>query len=165
MEEVSTTPKTKKVKIHLTRTGHPAVWEYGGSHGQTGHCQIIAGKDGRDLVPLFIITPDNKRVTPNGWQALFGIKAGMLVIRANRRADNCVTAEVLRINSIDTEAMKASGIIVGQYSSRRGGWDEAGKSLASEFPKVQEALNVAVNKCSEFQCTRAMYYRETSKED
>ena len=166
MELPSTlTTKRKWVKIQLTRTGHPSIWEYGGSHGQTGHCQIVAGKDGRDLVPLFLVPADSPKATPNGWQALFRIRPEMLVIRANRRVDGNISAEVICIDEIDTEAMKAWGHLAGTYNLKHGGWDGAGKELVERFPKVQEAMTVAANKCSEYQCTRSMYSKPLAKKE
>lgn len=157
-EEQLKTIALKTVRINVTNTGKPAVWEYGGSRGQRGYCQIVADSNGADLVPIFVTRNPN----PNAQHALFPIRRHSFIIRTFRAPGNngetVVKIDVMRVTDIDTDAETARAEIVAKF--RRGQWDEAGTQLLEKFSKLQEAVTASLNKVREFNCKRPFYFKE-----
>ena len=162
-EQIEQLAPTRSAWIIITKTGHTAVWEYGGSKGQTGHCQVVAGKDGRDMTPIFV----TKNCLPNAQQALFPLRKGYYLIRSFRRHNGekeIVKTYIYRVVEIHAEKERPDADIKQVGFCWNGNWDEAGEKLIRQFPRLNEAVNVAQNKVREYQCTRPMYAKPV-KED
>jgi len=71
--------ETKKFHIERSKTGKPVIVEEGGGMTNTGGCQIVAGKHGERVEPLFVPSGHS-----NATHALFVARKGMIIIEASR---------------------------------------------------------------------------------
>jgi len=63
-----------------TKKGFPALWEKGGGYTNTGEAQIVAGRRGEKLKPIFIRTKGPRAC---GQHALFIIQPGYYIIKVD----------------------------------------------------------------------------------
>lgn len=149
-----------KEKLIVTKNGATALWECGGATANKGEAQIIAGRNGEDLQPIYLMRP--KKAVPNGDHALFIVRNGYYVVRAQRTSQDSYVSRIYEIRHIDRVAYTCEMEEVGAYGN--GVWDQAGDLLVAAKPKLLEAVTVSVNKSREANCRRAMYFRKMEEE-
>jgi len=112
---LTTTKKTKKIKIERTKKGHPALWECGGGKTNTGSAQIIANPDNTPKTPVYV---RNRGSLACDNHALFIISCGDIVVMANHHRED-FEAKIYKIASIQGDEATLEEI----NSFENGEWD------------------------------------------
>ncbi len=141
-------------KIETTKRGFPAMWESGGGMTNTGHAQIIAGRNGEAIRPVYV---------PKGYScgehALFTVHEGYHVISVGRhgRSYGVSIWKILKVVSKDingsTWEASADMELVNHYDN--GEWDVA------LDPKFEAAVSAAKSKSASYHC-RSTYFIDSS---
>ena len=85
------------MKVKLTKTNQPALWECGGGASNTGHAVIICNSKGAKKRPTYV--PNGGHLS-KGNHALFVVKVGDVVIQADhdRHGESCSINKITAIN-------------------------------------------------------------------
>ena len=135
----------KKFKIEKSKKGLPVMWENGGGFSNTGHAQIITGKYGERMKPLYVRKSGSLAC---GDHALLVINPGCFVIQASHHREdfNISIYEVLEIDTRNNEVYCKE---VNKFS--RGEWDN------DLVPYLNEAVDQAKRKATCYHCRSAYY--------
>lgn len=129
------------MKVELTRTGRPALWEEGGGRTKTGSATIIAGPGGRELRPLV------RRNHANGQHALFVIAPGFYVLTAERRHRHDISITIERITEVHGDEAKTEEV------SRF----ELGEWSVEPPAELESAIEAAYDKVACYHCRTAHF--------
>lgn len=129
------------MKIIKSKSGHPCLWEYGGSDRDKGFAQVIAGQYGEQLAPIWV---NKGGPTANRRHALFVIKKDDYVICVKKDEPQDLIVAAGQIISIDLEAEEAEI-----------------KTVADLFDDIPEelmsAVLAAISKCQCYNCRYPHY--------
>jgi len=141
----------RKFWIERTKKGHPALWERGGGHRNTGYSTIITDGHGKPKQPIYI---RNRGELANREHALFIVEVGDHIIQANHHRHDYEIA-VFRITKIETNYViieKVNGFEMGEWDSEPQG-------------DLAEAVAAAMEKAECYHCRSPHYYMYEDDED
>ena len=132
-----------------TKKGYPALWEQGGGATNTGEAQIVAGRRGEKLKPIFIRTKGHRAC---GQHALFIVQPGyhVVVVGYWNKRDPPYSIYIYQIkqfvefaeNPDKPDDKKLLAITV---------------RVENEKPELKEAVEAAVGKARCYHCRRPHY--------
>jgi len=138
----------KKIKINKTKSGRPALWEWGGGYSNTGEATIITGRNGEPLKPYYI---RRRGELANSCHALLPLMVGGYIIEAKHHREDFVI-KVFKVTKIDLNELRATLKSVAEFSY--GEWDKP-------LPKFLEAaVNAAKEKATCYHCRCSHYIKE-----
>ncbi len=141
----------QEFRIERTKKGHPAMWERGGGHRNTGYSTIIAGKNGKPKKPIYI---RNRGELANKEHALFIVEVGDHIIQADHHRHD-FEIKIYRIQKIFDDYLEA--IEINDFSE--GQWDD----MVTGY--LQDAVKVAMEKAECYHCRSPHYYMHEDDED
>ena len=141
---------TKEFRIERTKKGHPALWECGGGHRNTGYSTIIAGKNGEAKTPVYI---RRRGHLANEHHALFIVEVGDYIIQADHHRED-FDVEIYQIKEIHAE--HALAVKVNDFSYDQ--WDKPPG-------KLKEAVKAACEKALCYHCRQPHFYEWDDKND
>lgn len=131
------------MKLEMTKTNQPALWECGGGATNTGNAVIICNSKGSKKRPTYV--PNGGHLS-KGNHALFVVKVGDVVIQADhdRYGESC---QIDRIVAINGDEAILENITVFKD-------DEWSADLDVRF---NDAVHAAFEKMHDYHC-RSVYY-------
>lgn len=141
------------IEIERTKKGYPAMWEEGGGATHTGNSQIIAGRNGERLRPVYIC---GSGTLSNARHALFIVEPGFFVIKADHHREDFII-QVMRIVVFKVEEGKEVAFLEVISTYDRGEWD-------NELPSfLQDAVDVAKDKATYYHCREPLFLIKEEK--
>ena len=133
-----------EMRLEVTKRGLPAIWECGGGSSNTGSSQVVAGRNGERLSPIYIRRSGSLSCSDH---ALFIAEEGMVIVRSRQHRGD-FTGRVLRVKKI--EKVPCSRIhtvdVVPCYMCEDRGWNfEATVELVAEFSQGEWSTEVPEN--------------------
>ena len=131
------------MKLEITKSGQPALWECGGGATNTGYAVIICKSDGSKKRPTYVAERGHLSKRNH---ALFVVKVGDVVIQADhdRYGESCQIDRIVAINSNEAILENITAFENGEWSV----------SLDVHF---NDAVHAAFEKMYDYHC-RSVYY-------
>jgi hypothetical protein len=140
----------------VTGKGHPALWEEGGSAGQSGFAQIISGQDGNKLAPIFVKNSGHRSCAEH---ALIPVANNYYVVRV-MRVRGSITVEVMKVLRIYKEVTGtklAMNLFARTSAPETDDLSEWAESFSHQVPK---AIKAAIAKSFEHHCREPRYTKD-----
>ena len=146
----------KTIQITTTKRGFPAMWESGGGMSNTGHAQIITGRNGESRRPVYIRRSGH---LAGGEHALITVHQGFHVVNVDQHRGDCSISiwRIMKVSveDIDGEKWEATTEVDLVNRFDNGEWNHLPDA------KFEAAVKAAKSKALSYHC-RSPYYIDTS---
>lgn len=148
----------KILVVETTKNGLPAMWECGGSEGNTGCAQMIGGKYAEELTPTFIRDRDDLACQHH---VLLILGLGYLVVNINRNDDKYIGT----ISKVVSNKEHGYHLSVISYLNQ-GTWDVPLDVLQTEYgyTHIHSLVNAAMRKTKLYHCRYSIYSKWWKKD-
>lgn len=132
-----------ELRIEISKTGVPCMWEEGGGFTNTGNAVIIAGERGEKKKPIYIRRRGSLACAAH---ALIPIKIGDYVVQANHHRDdyNIYVSKIVEIGDETARVDKINTFSLGE-------WDY------QLDDKLKSAVRAAKEKANHYYCREPHY--------
>ena len=141
--------ETTKLRIEITKSGLPAIWECGGGYSNTGEATIIASPSGDAKRAIYV---RGRGKLANGNHALIVLEIGDHIVEAEHHRKD-FRIQIYQVVDLEVkEETYAITKLINHFS--RGEWD------AEPPAYLNAAIEAAIDKSTCYHCRSAHYIKE-----